>query len=197
MLEQLKSIDTDLFLALNGAHSPFFDFVMFWVSERWIWIPLYVFFAWLLYKHYGKKAWIIILMAGILIVINDKTSVYLFKNVFLRLRPCHEPSLAGMVHLVNGHCGGQYGFISSHAANSFGLAAYLSLLMGKKIRYFIPLVIIWALLLSYSRVYLGVHYPGDVIVGAIWGASIGSAIFILSALILRFNSTRINTDTTN
>jgi len=194
MIETLKSIDTDLFLAINGAHSAFFDFIMFWASDRWIWIPLYIFFAWLLFKHYGKKSLFLILMAGLVIVVTDQTSVHLFKNVFHRLRPCQEPAMAGTVQLVNNHCGGQYGFISSHAANSFGLAAFLDLLLGKKIRYFTVSIVLWALLLCYSRVYLGVHYPGDVIVGGLWGASIGSAMFIISTWILRFNSTRINTD---
>lgn len=182
MLEQLKSIDTDLFLALNGAHSPFFDFVMFWASERWIWIPLYLFFAWLLYKHFGKRAWILIILAGLAVTVSDLTVVHLFKNVFLRLRPCHEPSIAGMVHLVNDHCGGKYGFISSHASNSFTLATFLSLLLGKKIRLFTLLIMLWAILLSYSRAYLGVHYPGDVIFGGIWGAGIGAAVFSLTKI---------------
>lgn len=177
MLDQLKSIDTDLFLAINGAHASFFDFVMFWASEKWIWIPLYLFFAWLLYKHFGKRSLLLILLAGLAIAISDQSVVHIFKNVFLRPRPCHEPSLSGMIHLVNEHCGGKYGFISSHASNSFALATFLSLLLGKKIRYFTLMIFLWASLLGYSRVYLGVHYPADVIVGAIWGAGIGAAVY--------------------
>jgi undecaprenyl-diphosphatase len=182
MLEQLKSIDTNLFLAINGANSSFFDFIMYWASDRLIWIPLYVFFAFLLFRYYGKRAWILVLFAGLAIALSDQSCNLLFKNVFHRLRPCHEPALEGMVHLVKGQCGGNYGFISSHASNSFALATYLSLLLGKKIRFFSLMVIGWALLLCYSRVYLGVHYPGDVIVGGIWGAGLGAAVFVLTRI---------------
>jgi undecaprenyl-diphosphatase len=182
MLEQLKSIDTDLFLAINGAHASFFDFLMYWASDKLIWIPLYVFFAYLLFRYYGKRAWVLVLLAGLAIALSDISCSQMFKHVFQRPRPCHEPSLEGIVHLVKGHCGGKYGFISSHASNSFALATFLSLLLGKKIRYFTFLIIIWALLLCYSRVYLGVHYPGDVIAGAIWGAGIGAAMFVMTRI---------------
>lgn len=180
MLEWLNSIDTRLFLAINGVHNGFFDFVMYWASNRFIWIPFYLFLAFLLFRHYGRKAWVLVLAAGLVILISDQTSVQLFKQLFHRLRPCHEPSLAGMIHLVDGKCGGKYGFISSHATNSFALATFLSLLLGRKIRGFTVLMLAWAILLSYSRVYLGVHYPGDVLVGAFWGAGIGAAFYSLT-----------------
>ncbi|MFO7613863.1 MAG: phosphatase PAP2 family protein [Bacteroidales bacterium] len=183
MLEQLNRLDTDIFLAVNGAHNAFFDFIMFWASDKWIWIPLYVFLAYLLYRHYGKRFWIPVLVAGVVITLSDQSSVHLFKFVFHRPRPCHEPALQELVHLVNDKCGGPYGFISTHAANSFALAAYLSLLLGRKIRYFTPLILLWASLLAYSRVYLGVHYPGDVIAVAIWGAAIGAAVFVFLSLV--------------
>lgn len=182
MVETLNHIDQRLFLAINGLNNGFFDVLMFWASDKWIWIPLYLWFAYLLYRHYGKRFWIPVLVAGLVITLSDQSSVHLFKFVFHRPRPCHEPALQELVHLVNDKCGGPYGFISSHAANSFALAAYLSLLLGKKIRYFTLVILAWATLLAYSRVYLGVHYPGDVIVGAIWGAGIGAAVFVILSM---------------
>lgn len=100
---------------------------------------------------------------------SDLLSVHGFKNVFMRLRPCHEPSLAGLVHQVYDKCGGSFGFYSSHASNHFALATFLHFFIGKKLKYFSLLIFIWAAIVSYSRVYLGVHYPSDVLAGAIMG----------------------------
>ena len=97
----------------------------------------------------------------------------------MRLRPCHEPELQSLVHLVNNHCGGQFGFVSSHAANVFGLAFFMGQLFKRFSKLWMPLLIIWALVVSYSRIYLGVHYPFDVICGAILGILLAQMMLIL------------------
>ena len=146
-------------------------------SGKTTWWPFYL----LLLVYMGwKKNWQLLpmlLFIILVITLEDQTSVHLFKNVFLRLRPCHEPALEGMVHLVNNKCGGQYGFISSHAANSFGVAL-LTLLWIRK-GWFTMVMVTWALLIAYSRVYLGVHYPGDVLAGGLWGAGSGWLVFLV------------------
>lgn len=173
MIELLKQWDTDLFLFLNGMHTPFGDVVMFYCSEKLTWIPLYIFILYLCIRFFKWKTLWILLAVTMLITISDQLSVHGFKNVFMRLRPCHEPLLDGLVHTVNNKCGGQYGFVSSHAINHFALASFLAILFKNRISYFAPLIIIWALVVSYSRIYLGVHYPGDVICGGILGVFLG------------------------
>ncbi|MCD4769441.1 MAG: phosphatase PAP2 family protein [Bacteroidales bacterium] len=173
MLDQL---DKTIFLFLNSLNSPFMDRVMWAVSGKLTWLPLYVFILVLIGIKYKKKILIIIPLIALAITITDQVSVHAFKEVFERLRPCHEPTLQGIVHLVNDKCGGQYGFVSSHAANSFG-AALLSLLLIRK-KWFTCLVLVWAILVGYSRIYLGVHYPGDVIGGATVGAITGWIIYL-------------------
>jgi undecaprenyl-diphosphatase len=173
MIETLKYWDTQVFLFLNGKHNSFWDFTMYWVSNKLIWIPLYLFFIFLIFKYYKKNLLWVLLATVIVIALSDLISVHLFKNVFLRLRPCHEPQLEGLVHLVKGKCGGQYGFISSHATNHFAFAVFSSLILRKKVKYFTFLIILWAAVISYSRIYLGVHYPGDVLGGVIVGSVLG------------------------
>ena len=177
MLEQL---DRQLFVLLNSINSPFWDKVMYAVSTTLIWVPLYITILIYIGFKYKMKFPVIILFIILAVTLADQSSVYLFKNVFHRLRPCHEPSLEGLVHLVNGKCGGLYGFVSSHAANSFNVAL-LSLLLIRK-RWYTISIILWALVIGYSRIYLGVHYPGDVICGSMLGALIGWGIYKLYVL---------------
>ncbi len=177
MIEQLINIDINISLFLNSFHNGFFDVLMSYISGKFIWIPFYAFLLFLLIKQSKDKKKVIINIVSVVLVIvlADQLSVHLFKNVFERLRPCHNPDLTNILHTVNGKCGGQFGFISSHAANVFALAVLLLNIFKNKT--LTITLIIWATIVSYSRIYLGVHYFGDVLVGAIFGAAIGFFVF--------------------
>jgi len=171
MFDLLQQLDEKMFLAINGFNSPFFDGLMWWISLKTSWIPLYVLLlGWLIYK-YRLKSLILIPAIILVIIVSDQGSVHLFKNVFERLRPSHNPELQDIVHLVNNYRGGQFGFISSHAANSFALVSFLIPFFNK--RWFTILMITWAVVIAYSRIYLGVHYPFDVIAGGAFGWIVG------------------------
>jgi undecaprenyl-diphosphatase len=191
-----ERIDQQLFLFINSLNSPFFDQVMNILSGKLIWVPLYLTILVFLGIRYKKKFLIIIIFIILAATLADQSSV-IVKNLVHRLRPCHEPSIMSIVHLVNGECGGVYGFVSSHATNTFDVAL-LSLSFIKK-RWYTISIILWASIICYSRVYLGVHYPGDVLCGAILGSFIGWGTYKLYMLtdnnILKnrpyFNSTLI------
>jgi undecaprenyl-diphosphatase len=196
----LEHLDQQLFLFLNSLNSPFWDQLMHALSGRVIWIPLYLAILISIGIKYKRKFLIIVLFIILAATLADQTSV-LIKNLVQRLRPCHDPSLQGLVHLFNGECGGLYSFVSSHATNSFNVAL-LSLLFIRK-RWFSVSIITWALVIGYTRIYLGVHYPGDVICGSVLGAFLGWGVYSLYVLtdnkILKhkpyFNPTVIKTDT--
>jgi undecaprenyl-diphosphatase len=177
-IQSIKDFDTQLFLFLNSKHNSFFDFIMFWASDRFIWIPLYLFFGFLVVIHFKKQTWLIVLFTILLILLSDQISNHLFKDMFLRYRPCHNLLLQDKIHLNDG-CGGMYGFVSSHATNTFALAMFLGLLLRKRIEYFTLFIFLWAAFVSYSRIYNGVHYPADVAVGALLGMLIGLTVFKL------------------
>lgn len=180
MIERLEQIDRDLFLWLNALHADWLDLPMVLISEKLFWIPLYLFLIFLLQKNYGWKSMLWALLGvALAVTAADRISVEFFKEVFLRYRPSWNTELADRIHLVDGYRGGKFGFISSHAANHFAIAAYLFFLLRKFYPKGVYLLIFWAALVAYSRIYLGVHYPADVAVGGLVGAFIGWLIYLL------------------
>ena len=191
MLELLKQIDTNIFLLINQANSDILDTVMYYASTTFIWIPLYLIILAQLIIKYKRIALIATLFLILSIALADLSSVHLFKNVFQRLRPCYEPGLADIINNIVG-CGGKYGFVSSHAANSFVIVIMVIKLLGDKykwLNWFMPL---WGILIIYSRIYLGKHYPGDVIVGSLLGLLIGWLVFFLFSKTVKYISNNAN-----
>ena len=177
MAEFIIRTDMELFLFLNSFHNSFFDMIMSVISMKYVWLLLYAFVAFLIIRKYKlKTGLLLILFFGLLIFLSDQTSVHFFKNVFQRLRPCYNPEIESLVHTVK-MPGGKYGFVSSHATNAFAFA-FLSLMLIKNKTY-TTLIIIWAIIVSYSRIYLGVHYPGDILGGAALGLLISLPLNII------------------
>ena len=174
MIEWLESIDQALLLWLNSCHHPVADTFMVIISGKWTWIPLYLIIAVLAQRKWGWKGLgLFLLFAAVTVTLTDQSSVKLFKNVFERYRPCHNFDIGHLVHTVNDHCGGMYGFVSSHATNHFGIAVFIGLSLFDNKKRGLLILLLWAALVSYSRIYLGVHYPADVAVGALLGSALG------------------------
>lgn len=191
IIEPLVAGDKQLFLFLNGLNDHYFDHFMYMFSAMWVWIPLYVSVLYFLIKN-GKKESVWLILALVLcIVIADQVSSGLIKQAVQRLRPTHNPEFNGLVHIVNNYRGGQFGFVSSHAANTFGFALLSSLFIRRRL--YTVSIIAWSLVTCYSRIYLGVHYPLDIAGGLMVGAL---AAFTCFLLIRRFRPQSLPNQTT-
>lgn len=184
MIEQLIQCDKALLVALNGSDSAFLDGVMLAITRTGTWIPL---FACLLYAIVRNNRWqrvlLLLVTVALLVTVCDQFASGLCKPFFQRFRPSHDPELAAVIDLVQGYRCGLYGFISSHASNTFGVAVFFSLLLRNRCSTL--LLLLYACLSSYSRIYLGVHFPFDILCGALWGAVSGYAIYALSQWVAR------------
>lgn len=177
MLEFLDNIDKQWLLALNNDYAAFWDGLMFGFSEKLTWAPLYLSLIFVIFKKWKHQGWWIILGLVLCIVIADQVASGILKDTVKRLRPSRDPELEGMVELVKNYRGGLYGFVSSHAANSFGLALLTSLLFRNRV--FTAFIFLWAIINAYSRIYLGVHYPGDILGGILVGLFAGWVVYWL------------------
>ena len=172
-MENLSHIDSDFFLFLNGLHTDWMDKVMVLITDMWVWFPLYLLLIHWTVKQYGKRCWWVFLALGLVVLCTDQLASHVCKPVFQRLRPCYNTDFQDLIHLPKGLAGGRYGFVSSHAANTFGVATFLTPVLKKYRPWTAIVLFLWAFISSYSRIYIGYHYPGDILCGAILGTLIG------------------------
>ena len=182
-MNKLIEIDQTWLLAINGAHAPWLDQLCWYISQAWLWIPLYALLMGLLIWQFGwRKGLLLVLALVVAAGLSDYISSGVIKHLVCRPRPTHEPALAGLIHIVNGYVGGQYGFVSSHAANTMSVAMLFGLIWQQKNNHGWWLLI-YVALNCYSRMYLGVHYPGDIFGGLLVGALMAGLVYAVLRIV--------------
>lgn len=176
MINFLLEIDRKLLLFINSWHEPWLDSVMVSLTNGLVWSPLFLIVIGVMIYKFRWQSIAMLLFVALVIFLTDRVSSGLIKPWVGRLRPSHEPDLADLIHIVNGYRGGVFSFVSSHAANAFGVATFLWLILRKNVKW-IWVMFIWATIFSYTRIYLGVHYPSDILGGGVLGALIGLLVY--------------------
>lgn len=182
-MEQLIEWDKAVFLFLNNTHTPFWDHFMWIYTGRLTWVPLILSLLFVLFRKNWKEALLVVVALALTITLCDQFASSLCKPYFARFRPAQDPEFSPFVQIVNGYRGGHYGFISSHAANSFGAVVLLALIFRNRL--FTITAVVWAIVNCYSRIYLGVHYPGDILAGTVAGIVIAVIVYAIGVKIRR------------
>jgi undecaprenyl-diphosphatase len=185
MLEQLLQYDTELFLYLNNLGNSSWDWFWLTYTTKGYWTPFYALLLYLMYREWGKKPIVITLAVVALMILFTDQITNIFKYGFERPRPCHVESLINKMRIVREGCGGPYGFFSGHASNGMAVAIFVGLMLKDKFKYAIYLLVIWAMVMGYSRIYVGVHYPLDVLCGMLFGCFSGFLFYKLNMYVIK------------
>ncbi|MGL4410552.1 MAG: phosphatase PAP2 family protein [Bacteroidales bacterium] len=185
MIEYLDNLDRAVTLFLNGFHTPWFDNLLFNYSKMWVWVPFYILYIVHLAIKSGRKNLWWLLAIVLTIFISDQISSGILKPLVERFRPSHDPEMKDLIHIVNGYRGGRFGFTSSHASNSVAAATLLMLIIRSRRQTI--MLIVWAAIMGYSRIYLGVHYLGDVLCGSMIGVFAGWVSYSLLSSRMNLN----------
>ena len=190
-MEELIQFDKQLLLWFNGSESLFLDSLITTLTNAKTWIPLYLSLFYVVVKSNQtvRDVFLILAAAGLCVLLAGTIDDTIVKPTVARWRPGHDPQIGMLVDTVNGYRGGNYGFFSAHASNTFSIAVFFSLLMRQRL--FTIFMVCWSLINCYTRLYLGVHYPGDILVGLSWGAIVGTSVYYLYRRVLRLTPTSV------